>query len=461
MFMDDPTKAQMWLTSVETIFRYMKCSNDQKVQCPVFFLTDRATAWWEIVERMLGWDVNKITWEQFKESFYAKFFSVSLWDEVARTDKFVSGLQLDLQGFIRAFKPTTYADAMRLAVDMSMHERADLSKAAGRGVAFQWHRQELAAAGKTLRELPVCRSCGRSHGGRCLAGSGTPTSQQGRVFATTCQKVEQAGIVVTVFVQHMCLEVEPLGSIVSVSTPLGEVILSKEKIKACQVEIANHVLDVILLVLDIRDFDVILGMDWLSANHLRIRDSDIPKTTFHSRYGHYEFIVMSFGLTNAPTVFMDFLETFVIVFIDDILVYSKIKVKHKEHLHKILETFRANKLYAKFSKCEVWLKKSFDSVDKEGTLFVWSPACESSLQELKQKLVTALDLTVQDGFERFMIYSDASKKGLANALSRKVSHSAALITEQTPLLRDFGRAEIAVSVGEVNLQLAQLSVSRP
>ncbi|KAL0536473.1 hypothetical protein IC582_025422 [Cucumis melo] len=68
----------------------------------------------------------------------------------------------------------------------------------------------------------------------------------------------------------MCLKVEPLGSILSVSTPLGEVILSKDKIKACQVEIANHVLDVTLLVLDMRDFDVILGMDWLFANHASI-----------------------------------------------------------------------------------------------------------------------------------------------------------------------------------------------
>ncbi|KAL0539510.1 hypothetical protein IC582_023725 [Cucumis melo] len=73
-----------------------------------------------------------------------------------------------------------------------------------------------------------------------------------------------------VFVQHMCLEVEPLSSILSISIPSAEVMLSKEKIRACQIEVANHVLDVTLLVLDMRDFDVILGLSWLSANHASI-----------------------------------------------------------------------------------------------------------------------------------------------------------------------------------------------
>ncbi|KAA0051719.1 pol protein [Cucumis melo var. makuwa] len=888
--MDNPTKAQTWLTSIETIFR--------------------GTAWWETAERMLEGDVSKITWEQFKENFYAKFFSANVKhaklqeflnleqgdmtveqydaefdmlsrfapdvvrDEAVRTEKFVRGLRQDLQGIVRALQPATHADALRIALDLSLHERVDSSKAASRGTTLgqkrKRHRRELAAAGRTLRELPVCTTCGRVHGGRCLAGSGvcfrcrqpghtadscprkpfetTPhqpfASQQGRVFATTRQEAERAGTVVTgtlpmlghyafvlfdsvsshsfissVFVQHVGLEVEPLGSVLSVSTPSGEVLLSKEKIKACRVEIANHMLDVTLLVLDMQDFDVILGMDWLSANHanidcfgkevvfnppsgasfkfrgadmvcipkvisamkaskllsqgtwgilasvvdirepevslsselvvreypdvfpdklpglpplrevdfaielepgtapisrapyrmapaelkelkvqlqelldkgfirpsvspwgapvlfvkkkdgsmrlcidyrelnkvtvkncyplpriddlfdqlqgatvfskidlrsgyhqLRFRDSDIPKTAFRLRYGHYEFIVMSFGLTNAPAVFMDlmnrvfkdFLDSFVIVFIDDILIYSKTEAEHEEHLHQVLETLRANKLYAKFSKCEFWLRKvtflghvvssegvSVDpakieavtnwprpstvseirsflglagyyrrfvedfsriaspltQLTREGTPFVWSPTCESSFQKLKQKLVTAPVLTVPDGSGSFVIYSDASKKGLgcvlmqqgkvvayasrqlksheqnypthdlelaavvfalkiwrhylydekiqiftdhkslkyfftqkelnmrqrrwlelvkdydceilyhpgkenvvADALNRKVAHSAALITKQTPLLRDFERAGIVISAGEVTSQLAQLSV---
>ncbi|KAA0047632.1 gag-protease polyprotein [Cucumis melo var. makuwa] len=143
--MDNPTKAQMWLTSIETIFRYMKCPNDQKVQCAVFFLEDRGM--WETTERMLGGDVNKITWEQFKESFYAKFFSANLRDEAARIEKFVRGLRLDLQGFVRAFRLTTHANALRMAVDMSLHKRANLSKAAEIGsTSVQKRKAELQPA---------------------------------------------------------------------------------------------------------------------------------------------------------------------------------------------------------------------------------------------------------------------------------------------------------------------------
>ncbi|KAL4026649.1 hypothetical protein IC575_015085 [Cucumis melo] len=226
-------------------------------------------------------------------------------------------------------------------------------------------------------------------------------------------------------------------------------------------------------------------IDLRSGYHqLKIRDSDIPKTAFRSRYGHYEFIVMSFGLTNAPAVFMDlmnrvfkdFLDSFVIVFIDDILIYSKTEAEHEEHLHQVLETLRANRPYAKFSKCEFWLKKvsflghvvsskgvfvdpakieavtnwprpstvseirSFlglagyyrrfvedfsriasplTQLTRKGTPFVWSPACESSFQELKQKLVTAPVLTVPDGSGSFVIYSDASKKGLGCVLMQQ------------------------------------------
>ena len=100
-------------------------------------------------------------------------------------------------------------------------------------------------------------------------------------------------------------------------------------------------------------------------HQLKIREQDIPKTTFTTRYGLHEYTIMSFGLTNAfayfmsmmNKVFMEFLDKFVVVFIDDILVYLKNEEEHKEHLRLVLEKLREHQLYAKFNKCEFWLKE--------------------------------------------------------------------------------------------------------
>jgi hypothetical protein len=98
---------------------------------------------------------------------------------------------------------------------------------------------------------------------------------------------------------------------------------------------------------------------------MKIRPSDIPKTAFSTRYGLHEFTVMSFGLTNASAyfmnlmnkVFMEYLDRFVMVFIDDILIYSKSGSDHEEHLRLVLQKLRENKLYAKYSKCEFWINE--------------------------------------------------------------------------------------------------------
>ena len=97
--------------------------------------------------------------------------------------------------------------------------------------------------------------------------------------------------------------------------------------------------------------------------HLRVREADIPKTMFMTRYGHFEFIVMPFGLTNAQTAFMDlmhrvfqpYLDQFVVVFIYNILIYSKSEKEHEDHLGVVLQVLRDHSLYAKFNKCEFWL----------------------------------------------------------------------------------------------------------
>jgi len=103
----------------------------------------------------------------------------------------------------------------------------------------------------------------------------------------------------------------------------------------------------------------------LGYHQILVRPEDVQKTAFRSRYGHYEYVVMPFGVTNAPAVFMDYmnrifrpwLDKFVGVFIDDILIYSRTREEHADHLRVVLKILRDHQLYGKLSKCEFWLEE--------------------------------------------------------------------------------------------------------
>ncbi|GJX23431.1 putative reverse transcriptase domain-containing protein [Tanacetum coccineum] len=190
-------------------------------------------------------------------------------------------------------------------------------------------------------------------------------------------------------------------------------------------------------------------IDLRSGYHqLRVREEDVSKTAFRIRYDHYEFQVMPFGLTNALAVFMDlmnqvckpYLDKFVILFIDEILIYSKSKEEHVEHLKSILEFLKKEGLYAKFSKYDFWLSRvQFlgHVIDSEGihvdpskieSIKDWaSPKTptdirqflEASFQLLKQKLCSASILDLPEGSENFMVYCDASRKELGAVLMQR------------------------------------------
>ncbi|GJW81031.1 putative reverse transcriptase domain-containing protein [Tanacetum coccineum] len=196
-------------------------------------------------------------------------------------------------------------------------------------------------------------------------------------------------------------------------------------------------------------FDQLQGLsvyskiDLRSGYHqLRVRDEDIPKTAFRTRYGHYEFQVMPFGLTNAPAVFMDlmnrvckpYLDKFVIVFIDDILIYSRNKEEHADHLRIILELLRKEKLYAKFSKCDFWISivqflgHLIDSqglhvdpakIEAKNKKYIWGKDQETAFQLLKQKLCEAPILALPEGNDDFVVYCDASLQGLGAVLMQR------------------------------------------
>ncbi|GJT01622.1 putative reverse transcriptase domain-containing protein [Tanacetum coccineum] len=199
-----------------------------------------------------------------------------------------------------------------------------------------------------------------------------------------------------------------------------------------------------------------LTIDLRSGYHqLRVHEDDIPKTAFRTRYGHFEFTVKPFGLTNAPAVFMDLmnrvcrpnLDKFVIVFIDDILIYSKTREEHIEHLRLVLELLKEEKLYAKFSKCEFWLREvqflghvingdgihvdpsKIEAVKNWKALelrlrfkcktFDWGEEQELAFQTLKDKMYNALVLALPDGPEDFVVYCDTSELGLGCVLMQR------------------------------------------
>ncbi|GJY12509.1 putative reverse transcriptase domain-containing protein [Tanacetum coccineum] len=175
---------------------------------------------------------------------------------------------------------------------------------------------------------------------------------------------------------------------------------------------------------------VYINIDLLFSYHqLRIREEDIPITTFRTRYGDYEFQVMPFGLTNAPTVFMDlmnrvckpYLDKFLIVFIDDILIYSKNKEEHGEHLKIILELLKREQLYAKFSKCHFWLESlQFlgHVIDNKGVHV--DPAKIEAIRNWSAPTTPMeVSLALPEGTEDFVVYCDASHKGFGAVLMQR------------------------------------------
>ncbi|XP_052735054.1 uncharacterized protein LOC108319991 [Vigna angularis] len=226
-------------------------------------------------------------------------------------------------------------------------------------------------------------------------------------------------------------------------------------------------------------------IDLRSGYHqIRVKEDDIQKTAFRSRYGHYEYVVMPFGVTNTPAVFMDYmnrifwpyLDKFVVVFIDDILIYSKTQAEHEEHLRAVLSVLREKELYAKLSKCEFWMKevqflghivsvggisvdpakvravmewerprsvtevRSFvglagyyrrfiegfskivaplTQLTRKDQPFAWTDLCEERFQELKVKLTSAPVLIIPDTSKPFEVYCDASHQGLGCVLMQE------------------------------------------
>ena len=232
----------------------------------------------------------------------------------------------------------------------------------------------------------------------------------------------------------------------------------------------------------LRGVQVYSKIDLRTGYHqLRVRETDIPKTAFRTCYGHFEFTMMPFGLTNVPAAFMDlmhrvsqpYLNQFVVVFVDDILIYSQSEWEHEDHLRIVLQLLRDHQMYAKFSKCEVWLTEvrflghvvsalgvSIDPEKVEAVMswegpksvfeicsflglagyyrrFIedfsrlatpmtrltqkevkidWDDRCKEAFQELQMRLTISPILIVSDRGQRYTVYCDALRAGLGCVL---------------------------------------------
>jgi len=232
----------------------------------------------------------------------------------------------------------------------------------------------------------------------------------------------------------------------------------------------------------LRGAAVFSKIDLRSGYHqILVRPEDVQKTAFRSRYGHYEYVVMPFGVTNAPAIFMDYmnrifrpyLDQFVVVFIDDILIYSESREEHAEHLRVVLGILREHQLYGKLSKCEFWLEevqflghvisaqgivvdpakietvvkwerpqtvsevRSFlglagyyrwfvegfskmvsplTQLTRKDQPFSWTDECEACFEDMKRRLTTAPILAIPDTTKTFEVYCDASYQGLGCVL---------------------------------------------
>ncbi|KAI3773509.1 hypothetical protein L1987_48039 [Smallanthus sonchifolius] len=226
-------------------------------------------------------------------------------------------------------------------------------------------------------------------------------------------------------------------------------------------------------------------IDMRSGYHqVKVTPGDVPETAFRTRSGHYEFLVMPFGHTNAPAIFMDlmnrvckpYLDKLVIVFIDDILIYSKNQADHEQHLRAVLELPKKEELYVKFSKYEFWIREvqfpghvineqgiqvdpaKIEAINKwevpknptkirrflglagyyrrfihdffniatqltmltqKASKFIWGPRQEEAFNTLKQKLCSALILSLPEGTEDFVVYCDTTHYGMGCVLMQR------------------------------------------
>ncbi|GJY46603.1 putative nucleotidyltransferase, ribonuclease H [Tanacetum coccineum] len=433
-----------WFEQTESVFSRSRCAEENKVTFATGTLTDDALSWWNAYAQPMGVEqVNRITWTELKRLLTNKYYPRT---EIRKMEKKLDEKRLEDIPVVKEFSDIFPEDLPGLPPVRQVEFQIDLIPGAApvARTPYRLAPSEMQELSNQLQELAD-------------RGFIRPSTSPWGAPVLFVKKKDGSF--------RMCIDYRELNKLtIKNRYPLPKI---------------DDLFD------QLQGSSVYSKIDLRSGYHqLRVRDEDIPKTAFRTRYGHYEFQVMPFGLTNAPAVFMDlmnrvckpYLDKFVIVFIDDILIYSRNKEEHANHLRIILELLRKEKLYAKFSKCDFWIRivqflrhlidsqglhvdpakieavknwtspttptevrqflglagyyqrfiKGFSKIAKPLTKltqknknYIWGEEQESAFQLLKQKLCEAPILALPEGNDDFVVYCDASLQGLGAVLMQR------------------------------------------
>nr|GEU46239.1 putative reverse transcriptase domain-containing protein [Tanacetum cinerariifolium] len=297
-----PMDAENWISYMEKIFDVMGCEDAFKTRLAVYKFEGNALAWWKAYKQAKGGDawLVTVTWADFKKLFFLQFFPRAEQERLKMEQKSGDRHQsTSQQSSHRSHGHNNDRHGSNRHGGSDNHRNSNNNYSGSNNRNSGYGRDQRNMGHQSDRSAnSVCTTCGRRHPGDCRRAAGT------------CFKCRQAG-----HLQKDCKK----NTIASTSGQADK--------KPC----ASG-----------RVFAITEGHAATTSgyHHLRMKERDISKIAFRTRYGHYEFLVMPFGLTNAPAVFMDlmnrifyeFLDKFVIVFIDDILVFSKSKEEHEDHL---------------------------------------------------------------------------------------------------------------------------------
>ncbi|GJS00696.1 putative reverse transcriptase domain-containing protein [Tanacetum coccineum] len=501
-----------WFEKTESVFEINECAEGKKVKFVAATLEGPALTWWKTKVATMGLEtVNQMPWTEMKQLMTAEFCPIEevqrmeheLWNlkvkemvepERVKVDAYIRGLTDNIKGEVTSSKPADLSEAS--GNSSGKGNQRDNSRQTLQNSQKQGNGRAMVTVSTDCERLPLCE---RWFYSPCWTLHPPPISvrlsatsveslgiRQGHTRNRCPKKIKQKNI--GKFVVRSLCAIQGCRSAKVISCIKAR----KYVERGCHLFL-THVTENKSKEKRIEDVPVIRDFPEMFPDELprlppprqlRIKEEDIPITAFRTRYGHFEFQVMPFGLTNALAVFMDlmnrvckpYLDKFVIVFIDDILVYSKNEEEHGKHLKIVLELLKNERLYAKFSKCDFsldsvqflghvidrsgvhvdpakieaiksWaapttptevrqflglagyyrrfiegfslISKPLTKLTQKNKKYEWGKEEEEAFHTLKQKLCTAPILALPEGTEDFVVYCDASLKGYGAVLMQR------------------------------------------